>query len=329
MSFNLQKSMTWNVEILSGSFLKNIKLSPQTGGNSLSLANSQASVVFEIPATNVISLYDLQLSFTRGASTPEAGNQQFIYNSFFPYINRVELFSANNEFLVNVFDVDKYTKLHAPLNLNPNTRNQNCGFMYNSDRILNNSGANGAANNTLLINSLDTDCFDWSDAPLLVNENPFNIASHTLSDFSNIIAEDINTSIPAEIISIKLRDLLPDTIFNVKKQIYLSRSIYLRLWFNPVNKWGFNLNVGMGPLLIITTSNLTFVSPISNISLSVMYQGNPSVVQAITDASNTLEQIIMPELTLSTIQLSNTNQTSSVKIVSNSPFSRLYKTYIG
>ena len=124
--------------------------------------------------------------------------------------------------------------------------------------------------------------------------------------------------------SIKLKDLLPDTIFNVDRDIYLSSSIILKLNWNSRGNIAFVMDK-YGALGAETAEDLV----LTNITLNHYIQANPEIVSLKIAESQKQIQIIIPELNENSLSLTGTTQQTITKIISNTNNSRLYKTYSG
>lgn len=299
------------------SYYKMLKISPQSGNNPI-LSTSIQTWTFEIPASNIVNFSRLRLGFTRGVISTTANppvavvspNDYFylLPSNYMQYINRIELFTSNNIRLVDLNYAEIYNKLAGPTMLDYKHRNELDGFLFPSSR------------STLTITPATGDVpLDNAISCLNMDDISYNIRGAVAG---NVLLQNIN---------FLLADAYPDTIFNVNKDLYIWKVVYLRIWWNPISKLGGNAkaNIADAPLALIGTGNVAVTIPITNLTLWVYTQANPDISMIVKNMSSQQIEVIIPEVQSNSISLSGTLQSSSVKIISNSLRAKLYKTYCG
>lgn len=101
------------------------------------------------------------------------------------------------------------------------------------------------------------------------------------------------TKIYAWRISVRLGDIMPDSVFNVKRDIYVNSNSILSLNFNPVNKIFNACAIQSGALpyanygdLSLAGGNATAVYEIWYPQLLVVYNGNQKIIEKVLEEQN-------------------------------------------
>lgn len=309
------------------SFYQTLTLSPQNGGTILlnTQANSQQTL-FEVPS-GVFNHHNTILRFTQPQIAAAANSYFFNPANYFPYITKLEFFSSdNNIYLVNVFDVQKVSKLVGNCNLNPNDRTEIDGYCFNSQRKELQAAAAGYAGN---IGFDDPFYYTNPNVALGAQSGLFSIADNFNVGSINYMGGNalVNQNFGARQIAIKLRDLLggDGNFFCLNKDISYDK-MYLRITWNSVSNIVFQINnVAAPPAFTDFTANLSM----TNLALILYNQGNQLIAEAQRIQSLKTEEICYPDQVISITTLGGSNQMSQFKLKPVNQVSSLYKTYYG
>lgn len=141
--------------------------------------------IFEIPGGNVINLWKTRLWFQRNIVGLASAWYQFIWQNYFPYIQRVELATSNNIILCNSMYTDIYNRCAAPCVLDYTKRDQADGFLYPSPRA------------TKGVMTLATAvATDWTKTDFWVSSNPL-VDVKTLMEPAYIEVGPTGVALPA------------------------------------------------------------------------------------------------------------------------------------
>lgn len=339
-----QESLINNMSINPVSYYKNIKISPQ-GGSNVTISTSTQISTIEIPGNNVVNFSKMAINFTLGAVAGIADLVRYINTSYCPWFTAIELLTSQNLNLVRCNSVDKYSKLNAPCNLDKTKRSDVDGFMYPSERVFTQlASSDGEADPPVITyapislfyasrTDASADCnlgFAFKTDPYL-NATAIvkadSVHDYGITRCQSIIITGANAgenALPVLSYSIKLKDLLPDTIFNVDRDIYLASSLILKLTWNMRTKIACQMDeAGLNGVGITADLALT------NVALNHYIQANPEIVALKIAESQKQMQIIIPELNENSMALSGSTQQTTTKIISNTNNSRLYKSYAG
>lgn len=133
-------------------------------------------------------------------------------------------------------------------------------------------------------------------------------------------------ALPAELYTynILLKDILPDSIFNMDQDLYFNKVLYLRITWNSIDQLGANSLTAIGGA---AGTALTFNLPLTNLNLNVYVQANPVINQLTQQKFGQQQEIIIPDIQCNSIGLTGTYQNTWVKVIWNSLKAALYKTY--
>lgn len=121
-----------------------------------------------------------------------------------------------------------------------------------------------------------------------------------------------------------LKDILPDSIFNMDQDLYFNKVLYLRITWNSIDQLGANSLTDIGGAAGVA---LTFNLPLTNLNLNVYVQANPVINQLTQQKFGQQQEIIIPDIQCNSIGLTGTYQNTWVKVIWNSLKAALYKTY--
>lgn len=167
------------------------------------------------------------------------------------------------------------------------------------------------------LNPLATDLIRRAE----INDYSNNRCSHLV-----ITEANANGELPQLDYSIRLGDLLPDSIFNVDKDIYISDQLTFRItWVVRGLLGGTSEENGISGAAVFPNDAV-----LTNLYLNHYIQANPEIVQLYRQQSQNQEELIIPEIQSYNLSITGAgNQSTSIKIISNATKSRLYKCYGG
>lgn len=323
----IQKQLINNNETYPTSYYKMMKIGAQSNSNPW-ISTSTSQTTFEIPGGNVINLSRMRLSFLRGVASAAGADTyfQYLYTSFFPFIQHIELFTSWNIQLVDINYVDAYNKICSPCVLNYKKRNKIDAFLYPAlNRELKSPKTmeltvptvNGIANTSGNFSPFVATANNGALTPSVV----LNI-----DDPDYIVCSAVATALPSETVqfNILLKDLLPDSIFAMDTDLYIQKVLYFRItWNNVINcGWSWKWAIGAEAGLALACS-----FPLWSLSISIYVQANPVIEQMTKLKFAKQQEIIIPYIQANSITLWGSYQSTSVKVISNSLKSSLYKTY--
>lgn len=326
----IQNQLKNNNEVFPTSYYKQIKLSAQSNSAPV-LSSATQQTTFEIPSGNNINFSRMSLSFKRGAlsANPAANYYQLLYTIFFAYFQRLELYTSSNIRLCDVNYVDAYNKVASPCMLDYKKRNKIDGFLYpptiRNSKIGVTMALAAANDNTKSNFSPFTPNATWDGATI-----PNNVLN--IDEPEYIVSSSAATLLAWENITfnILLKDILPDTIFNMDQDIYFNKVLYLRITWNNVNSLGVASLTALGAAagsLLWSNNGGNITIPITNLNLNVYTQANPIINQLTQQKFSQQQEIIIPDIQCNSIGLTGTYQNTWVKVIWNSLKASLYKTY--
>ena len=305
----LQNQMDQKKYQTPSSYYKNFKLTPQ-GTNITNIGTSTQQLLFEFAADNVVNLSRCSLNFNRllASASSAASTRYIIPTNYFPYIQRIELYTSNNIRLVDVQNCDIYNKNSAPVNFNFLSNTSQNGLLFPSSRV----------DNTLSVIAGDAYLNSVIKSSVLMGSNNLDY-----SDLAGNFTANVGFGTRRKI-NVRLGDILPDSIFNVDQDIYFGKTLYCRITLNPIDK-----------IMVQVASDLSTYTALGSVSLNVsnfqinMYvQANPMISQLIKENNNKGQTLIIPEIYSNSYQLVGSGLKSSIlKVLSNAPKCKLYKMY--
>lgn len=314
-NIRIQPELNIDTGVYNTSFYKVQKISAQNGADPTLGGWSQTSQ-FEIPCGNVINLSKLRLGFLRGecknaadgnALNAKADTFYLLPTDHFQYINKIELYTSTNVVLVDINFCDVYNKLACPTVINYRKRTDIDGFIIPSYR------------STMTVTPATGDCsIDQALGVINMDDISYN--------FAGAVAANITTKYH----NILLSEAFPDTIFNVNRDIYVWKTLYLRITWNPTNRIGGCAKADLtGQSNLVGLADAVVNIPITKLTLSIYSQANPDINSLIKWSANKMQELFVPFIQWNWVILTGDYQATSVKIVSNNPRSKLFKTYCG
>ena len=152
------------------------------------------------------------------------------------------------------------------------------------------------------------------------------LSAESLYDPEYMIVGPVAVALPAEVYTynILLKDILPDSIFNMDQDLYFNKVLYLRITWNSIDQLGAKSLTAIGAAEGIA---LAFTIPLTNLNLNVYVQANPVINQLTQQKFGQQQEIIIPDIQCNSIGLTGTYQNTWVKVIWNSLKAALYKTY--
>lgn len=308
------------------SHLKSYRISP-TSGNPAKFLNTSQTTVFEIGGDSCWNPSRLSLNFTRG-SIPKLDNYYSAVPNFYcPYIERLELKSQDGTILVDVNNINAYSRLSSLLLNNFKENTQLNGMVYPTNSIVidtaptNLQGVDGYLENRSNLATLDNGTDLGVSAGTIVRASQYDWGVLGAGNNVGIIA--------AKNINISLQDLLPDSIFGCNKWIYTASNLYLRIQWAPYSSWLYRIS-GSNGAVFTSMSNAAADIDFLNLNLNMYVEANPLIAQTIKERYNTQQVLICPEIQSNNIVISNSAGYRSIMVkVLNSGDARLYKFYAG
>lgn len=319
MEITTQPELQSKLKSTINSHMKNYRISP-TSGMPTNFTTSSQTVVFEIPGDTCFNASKVSLNFERGAIASLGGYYNAVPNFYVPYIERLELKSANGTILVDVNSVAMYSRLTSLLLNNFRENTQVSGMVYPGATIVTDANATN-------LQGTDPYLDNRSSVTALASGNDAGLNLGTLVRAAQYDWSKLGAALPAKNINISLQDLLPDSFWGINKEIYNSRNLYLRIQFASYKSWLYRPNE-----TFTSMSNADPTSPITfnNLSLNMYVEANPQIAQIIKDKYNSQQVLICPEIQSNNIVISNAAGYRSIIVkVLNSGDARLYKFYSG
>lgn len=303
----IPQSLISDFKLMPQSYFKNIQITPINGSNTIILGGSQQQTQFEIPISCWNPYWTTICFNVQCASNIVAGQQLIIPNNYWPFWNRVELYtSSGNVYLLNIQQCDVYSRLSNQLNLNARERGKELGTIINSsrnifgDRSVGNADysasvdlpANTTTGNVDLLPVLDFNSIGMGTYAAYGLEAP---NSNTLGQSTVLAyrgAADNAPYVQSLTYNVRLGDIIPDSIFNMNNSFYLSKVLYLRITWNPVNlicyKYNFNVaeyqQLPLAPVIIqkgvhaLTVGVVNDQAPVNQINLQIRIEGDEGVI---------------------------------------------------
>ena len=331
-------SLSSDVSVQAQSYFKNLNITPINGSNSFFLQGSQYQVQFEIPIS-CWNPYWTTISFQIGTAFPNADantKNVGIWSQYCPFFNRCELYSSQgNVYLCNVQQMDVYTRLAMQLNLDSTKRDAQMGGINNSARAGNvNAGQPtfGNAGRVAADNYI-------GDSLLVSDTTGANV--YAIPAPNSVTPGFLNTPVatgtgnPGFLYSMRLGDLLPDSIFNCNNSFWLSKVLYLRLTFNPYTNiiTNYNFTAGVAPQVTAPTALPGAVTgiQINQLSLQLRIEGDERAIAARKALAETASSVVFPYVYnfSQSSQGGGQMQTSYTLASDNSAIFKLFRLYSG
>ncbi len=300
--------------------------------------------LFQLPS----SVYDFSkttLALTLTVTAPAyTVNSVIAMKSFHcGLIQQLEFYTSSGTRLFNCANVDKLTRLSGILNLEHDKSGTRC-FMGKSQRnylratiapTIGSQTADPYVINTTL--GLALAPAQSLDDPI-VNMFPYLQAStynSTTGSGDTVLLPD-NVAAQGSIfrLTCRLGDLLPDSIFNTSKNLWMSKVSYIKITWNSVDQVfiGAQLDQLTGTTST-TLQNLPASSTysITNMALNIYSQINSDINNAIMESQKMSSlPVVIPYVDVaSQIFPSSITQNATFKVSTNNPVARLYKLYYG
>lgn len=131
--------------------------------------------------------------------------------------------------------------------------------------------------------------------------------AESLYDPEYMIVGPAAGALPAETYTynILLKDILPDSIFNMDQDLYFNKVLYLRITWNSIDQLGAKSLTAIGGAAGVA---LTFNLPLTNLNLNVYVQANPVINQLTQQKFGQQQEIIIPDIQCNSIGLTGTYQ---------------------
>lgn len=283
-------------------------------GNSFTFSNSQTQMNFEIPRC-VWNPSRSVLEFT--LSLPPAvvaGLISFIPSDFCSLFQSIQVKTSQGLTLVNLTDIDRYTKASFPYMVELEENSSQTGYMCPSIR--------GALDSSTLLND---SYFDLQIAGAALAQQLVPMSSITSRQNYNMSVAKL-TQVPTgntafnKTFTIPMKLLLPDSFFALDRDVYLD-PINIQFIFKPLNFIGFQAAANG------TTGQTIPSASINNLLMLIYQQADPETINMV---KSTPQQIVIPYLfSQSTSFNSGGTQTTNFKIIapSSNPENRVLKIY--
>lgn len=306
------------------SYYKSYSVSP-IGSVPTALTNTTNPVItFELSADTIINFSRIIFSFSRDAIgvTHAVNTRAGINNNYLSFISRIECYTGSGNLkLLDLNNADLYSKASCHL-MNDYLKNSpSNGIMYprknaNSKSIIV-TGSNPVTSVT--VTDVNTDYLATS-----------GIVKNSINTYQNyeFSADTVDAPIPANDYSIRLGDAFGDTIFNLNKSIYISKSIFIRFTFNNASKivCGFNTGSGAPAAAAVNVNGI----PVSNFSLKTYSENDPLIIEQLKKQNDSGVSYVMPDVVVNQLSVSGAGtkglQTKYSNMTGNTD-SRLYKCY--
>lgn len=325
----LQENLQSKLSIKPSSFYKKISLPPISGATVvIGAAPSQST--FYITAANIN--YS-KMELTMGVQIPLlAAASVLLRCGYFPFLTRLELFSqSSNTYLCDVLNLDKLSKMTSLIYNDYKKRSVQNGFCFKSCRSASNFANLGDLANNLVDptqgviansainhppNAIDNNDSSAPNNALLEN----NLPAFLIGGATNVAFNAANTSF---FMTIRLGDLIHDSIFSINKDI-MSENLILRLTWNTQDKIYFTA-VTATDVSAVGVNNVT----INGLQINVYSQANPDINKTIVERSKNSEEIIIPYLNLYTQSFTGglQNHNAAIRPICGYANAHLYKTY--
>lgn len=315
------------------SLYKNYKLSSMQANDIVLTPNTQPEIFFELPA-NTYNLYDASVSFSILIKNVKKNNGDAMTNTdlymfkndAFYFFNRVQVYQSVGAYLINMDNVHSYSKLVSRTDLKNSGRRS---YLDWNNVISNRTGIGSGTvvfnewfNNpvdTALDKSNQYNGFDNSTTSTYVNGS---ILSPSYSYNNNVTDNDVNVN-GTIYCNVKLRDIIPNSIFSIDKNITLTESLKIVIRFNPT------LNIGgyLSNYEDWTTSNDYFGSvTLSNFTMNFNEETN---MYLINDASSKNFSFVLPYIYSNQEILPASSSQQTFYNITSTAESSLYKIYYG
>ena len=336
-----------------------------TSANGTAITTNTALSKIQIPVSmDITNFIDYSFSFQIAIGLNNSGAPlnplaigvtiPCIWRYFCPFFQSIILRSSNGVELVNVPNVDKYSRMISPFMANYNKKSTtNRKFSCKSQRDGTTlpflpTAFNGVPLNLPLyftdqfidpsgLNSFNAE--DIDDMGVLTL--PTNVNYGTINGSPPFIYQNVRqgvrqgTNVYIFDFNIPLRDLLPHSLFNVDMMFPVANNTVLEIVWQPVN----NLGVALFPITAdntvptYTDFSTAFTANVAyevwNLNLTYSYLGNQDLTKFIMNQQNlTNLPIVVPFIDFaSPIQIPNANsgttQTSTARISANTATSSL------
>ncbi len=279
-------------------------------GNSFGFSTGQTQMNFELPES-VMNLSKTILEFNVNIVSGGAGIITEIPSDFCSFIQTVQLRSSNGQMLININDIDRYTKASWPYMIDSDENSSGTGYMCPSRRTGRGTDASIANDSYVDVNNLFT----------LVAFTP----ADSISSYQNY-ASSVSATVYNKTFTIPLRNLIPDSIFSLDKDIYV-KPMNLQIIFRSSNLFGFYTNTAGGALSNFDVSSVAPTNQISSIQMLLYQQANQEAQMLV---KSSYQKFVMPYIfSMSNNFTSAGTQTTNFKIISPSQTggNSLLKTY--
>jgi hypothetical protein len=340
--------------------------------NNTAIQGSSATSIFQIPTGGSVwnfSKFILNFQIRTGLAV----NNNFLapygvanyvlapWSYYLPFIQELDFYTANGTHLCDLRQLQNYSRMTSVMNLSSdtNTGNTSRGFACRSQR----QAQYTLAANTATIAAYVVDPYvlqvgnneaqqpaETINDPAIMNlpyqfdspsgvqylQMPANMGPGFIANDSTVIAEG---GIGVFNYSIRLGDLLFDSIFNCSKLVYLSKAAFIKITWQPFLNCFMQVRPDFNAIAynIITPAQANQCYEIRNLNLQYYRMANPDICNAIiSQQSEQNVPMIIPyvdyDLKTFPIPANNTtgvNQISTFRMSSNNIVSTLEKCYFG
>lgn len=318
-NIELQENLKSQLVVKPSWFYKKISVPPVSPLTTIWTGTGQC--VFYIP-WGVLNFWLIELQMSIWIAAALNNNQNSLHCDYFPFLYRVELiWTQNNISLVDIIEVDKYWKIIGPLYNNFSQRSSWDGFMFKSSRtaINNNNNTTGDAPNaglaTVALNAI------------INNQGGQAAGAQMTNDFPAVYIYGANNAVLTANFNINLKDLLPDSLFSLNKDIP-SENLILRLTFRD-RSYIYCHMLTAGYTMVAQQAGAAGDITLTNLNLNVYSQSNPDLINVINWKNQNGEEIIIPNVQCysQSYGANVVNHSSSIRPVCAFNNAHLYKTY--
>lgn len=244
-------------------------------GNSFTASQNQSQTTAQFPDC-VWNPSKTILEFTVNCpATPAATVPQFPAD-FCSFFNKLNLRTSEGETIINIENVDRYTKCSLSYMNDPYENSQTEGYICPSYRQSINATDNGNDCDNYIDNTGTGTIIEVPPSSITSKLNYFGPLVKTTSSLSSATAY-------SKTYSISLAKLFPETFFSLDKDIS-THPMTLELSWKSYIYWGFVMSTNASPPVISQLpSNIT----ISNITILYYVQADADVCKIITDSMQT------------------------------------------